>query len=221
MEEARSLNTFFAQLPTRGILRTSPFGDSPKFAYTEFSEVRATLRCLFLLRTDHQHWAVGMAHNRVRDAAHQRSSHSAEPPTAHHDQARTYFLGNLYDLLGAIPLGYPEMLLGDLTSLLLDLRSLLVEYVLRLLPEMFDRCGVANIVGGITWRNRHHVQLRVGALSHIDGGGAGQLRLPRAVGGQQDRGREDAHLLASFSSAVRCISPHRAATIHSVIRSHQ
>src|SRR5918994_3920866 len=127
MEEARSLNTFFAQLPTRGILRTSPFGDSPKFAYTEFSEVRPTLRRLFLLRTDHQHWAVGMSHNRVRYAAHQRSSHSAEPPTAHHDQARPYVFGNLYDLLGAIALGNPQMLLGDLTALLHDLRRLLVK----------------------------------------------------------------------------------------------
>jgi hypothetical protein len=101
------------------------------FALTEFSEVRATLRRPFLLRTDHQNGAVGMAHNQVRDAAHQHPSHSAKPPTAHHDQARTYVLGNLYDLLGAIPLGYPEMLLGDLTSLLLDLRRLLVEDVLR------------------------------------------------------------------------------------------
>src|ERR687898_369030 len=99
---------------------------------TEFSEVRATLRRLFLLGTDHQNWAVGMPHNRVRDAAHQRSSHSPEPPTAHHDQARAYVLGNLYDLLGAIPLGYPQMLLGDLTSLLLDLRRLLVEDVFSL-----------------------------------------------------------------------------------------
>src|SRR5215217_9323279 len=43
------------------------------FALTEFSEVRATLRRLFLLRTDHQHWAVGLPHNRVRYAA--RRSH--------------------------------------------------------------------------------------------------------------------------------------------------
>ena len=79
-----------------------------------------------------------MAHNRVRDAAHQRSSHSPESPTPHHYQARTYVLGNLYDLLGTIALGYPQMLLGDLTSLLLDLRSLLVEDVLRLLPELIE-----------------------------------------------------------------------------------
>src|SRR5918994_3814563 len=77
---------------------------------------------------------------------------------------------------------------------------------------MFDNFWVANIVGGPPRRNRHHVQLRVGAVGDVNGGGAGQLCLPRAVGGQQDRGREDAHLLASFSSAVRCISPHRATT---------
>jgi hypothetical protein len=56
-----------------------------------------------------------MPHNRVGDAAHQRSSYPTKPPTAHHDQARAYVLGNLYDLLRAIPLGYPEMLLSDLT----------------------------------------------------------------------------------------------------------
>src|ERR687898_3664455 len=77
---------------------------------------------------------------------------------------------------------------------------------------MFDNFWVANIVGGPPRRNRHHVQLRVGAVGDVNGGGAGQLCLPRAVGGQQDRGREDAHLLASFSSAVRGISPHRATT---------
>src|SRR5215207_10967207 len=134
-------------------------GDSANFANTAFSEVGATLRGLFLLRTDHQHRAVGMSHYRVRYAAHQRSSHSAEPPTAHHDQARTYVLGNLYDLLGAIPLGYPQMLLGNTTSLLLYLRCLLVEDVLRLLPESFDHCRVANVVGGTPRRNSHHVQL--------------------------------------------------------------
>ena len=73
-----------------------------------------------------------MPHNRVRYAAHQRSAHSAESPTAHHNQAGTYVLGNLYDLLGAIPLGYPKMLLGDLTSLLLDLLGLPVKDILSL-----------------------------------------------------------------------------------------
>jgi hypothetical protein len=82
---------------------------------------------VFLLRTDHQHRAVGMAHNRVRYAAHQRSAHSTQSPTAHHDQACTYVLGNLYYLLGALSLVYPQILLGDLTSLLLDLRYLLVK----------------------------------------------------------------------------------------------
>src|SRR5215207_7534544 len=39
-----------------------------------------------------------MAHNRVRDATHQRSSYSAEPPTAHHDQVRLELFGQGHDL---------------------------------------------------------------------------------------------------------------------------
>src|SRR5215208_6158675 len=107
--------------------RTSNECYSPFWLEGLFSEVWASLRRLFFLRTDHQHRAVGMAHNRVRYAAHQRSAHSPQSPTAHHDQACTYVLGNLYYLLGAIPLGYPQILVGDRTSLLLDLRYLLVK----------------------------------------------------------------------------------------------
>src|SRR5215207_6504044 len=70
---------------------------------------------------------------------------------------------------------------------------------------MFDNFWAAKVVGGTPRRNRHHVQLRVGAIGQIDGGGAGQLRFLGSVGGQQDLGGEDAHLLASFSSAVRSI----------------
>src|SRR5215213_6904125 len=77
------------------------------FALTEFSEVRATLRRLSLLRTDHQHGAVGMAHNRVRDATHQRSSYSPEPPTTHHDQVRSELLGQGHDLQSHLP--HPEV----------------------------------------------------------------------------------------------------------------
>src|SRR5215217_1727275 len=68
------------------------------FALTEFSEVRATLRRLFLLRTDHQHWAVGMPDNRIRDAAHQHASQSAESTTAHHYQVRSELLSQGHDL---------------------------------------------------------------------------------------------------------------------------
>ena len=60
------------------------------------------LRCLLLLRTHHHHWAVSMSDHRVRDAAYQRSPHSAESPAAHDDQPRPYLLGNLHDLLGAL-----------------------------------------------------------------------------------------------------------------------
>jgi hypothetical protein len=75
-----------------------------------------------------------MPHNRVRHAAHQRASHPAEASTAHHDQASFYVLGNLYDLLGAIPLGYPQVLLGNFAPLPRDLLSLLVEDIFRLPP---------------------------------------------------------------------------------------
>ena len=67
-------------------------GHSANFAMT-FSEVRATLRRPFLLRTHHQHWAVGMAHNRVRDAAHQGLPHAAQSPAAQHDQVGALLFG--------------------------------------------------------------------------------------------------------------------------------
>src|SRR5215211_4457018 len=81
--------------------------NTANFRFTEFSEVRATLRRLSLLRTDHQHGAVGMAHNRVRDATHQRSSYSPEPPTTHHDQVRLELLGQSHDLQSHLP--HPEV----------------------------------------------------------------------------------------------------------------
>jgi hypothetical protein len=52
---------------------------------------------------DHQNWAVSMADHRVTNAAHQRSPHSPEPSAAHHDQARSYILGNVGDRLGRPP----------------------------------------------------------------------------------------------------------------------
>jgi hypothetical protein len=118
---------------------------------------------------------VGIPHYRVGDAAHQRSSYPTKSPTAHHIEASSYVLSNLYDLLGAILLRYPEMLLSSRTALLLDLRGLRIEDVFGLLAESLDHCGVANIVGGLARRNRHHMQLRVGVVGQIDGGGASQL----------------------------------------------
>src|ERR671916_485526 len=92
-----------ARYPTERVPQ-SPFSDS---FLTEFSEVGATLRGLFLLRTDHQHGAVSMPHNRVRDAAHQRSSHSPEPSTAHHYQIHSELLAQGHDLQGDRP--HPEV----------------------------------------------------------------------------------------------------------------
>jgi hypothetical protein len=51
-----------------------------------------------LLLAYHHNRAVGMAHHRVRDAAH-------------HDQARLYILRDLHDLLGPVAFGYPKVLL--------------------------------------------------------------------------------------------------------------
>src|SRR5215207_6105094 len=98
----------------RTLEKLGPALYSPECVEGEFCELHVngvlgssgySLGRLFFLLTDHQHWAVGMPHNRVRDAAHQRSSHSAQSPAPHHDQARAYVLGNLYDLLGTIALG--------------------------------------------------------------------------------------------------------------------
>src|SRR5215211_8780565 len=59
--------------------KQASFGYSPKCLEVEFYELRHngvlgstdySLRRLFFLRTDHQNGAVGMAHNRVRYAAH-------------------------------------------------------------------------------------------------------------------------------------------------------
>src|SRR5215204_7388831 len=47
------------------------------------------------------------AQPRVRDATRQRSSYSAEPPTAHHDQVRLELLGQGHDLQVDCP--HPEV----------------------------------------------------------------------------------------------------------------
>src|SRR5215218_1787729 len=46
------------------------------FAIPAFYEVRATLRCLLLLWTNHQHRAVGVTNHSVTDAAHKSPLHS-------------------------------------------------------------------------------------------------------------------------------------------------
>ncbi len=47
--------------------------------------------------------AVGMAHDPLGDAAHQRPPYAAAPPAAHHYQVSPYVLGQGDDLLGCPP----------------------------------------------------------------------------------------------------------------------
>jgi hypothetical protein len=55
----------------------------------------------------------------------------------------------------------------------------------RLLPKLFEYFWGADAVGRIAGRDRHDVDLRVGAVSQINDGGEGQIRLPGAVGGKK------------------------------------
>src|SRR5918992_4941375 len=52
----------------------------------------------------HQYGAVGMPHNRVRDAAHQRSPDPTQAPAAHYYQPCPYLLGQRDDRRG-----YPSL----------------------------------------------------------------------------------------------------------------
>src|SRR5215211_670443 len=146
---------------------------SANFALKEFSEVRATLRRLSLLRTDHQNWAVGMAHNRVRDAAHQRSSYSPEPPTAHHDQVRPELLGQGHDLQVHLP--HPEVSPGHGAPGGLHPPGLFPEqlpgyrfYLLVELAIVAERPWIALQESGYH-SDVHHVQLGVGCIGQVHG----------------------------------------------------
>src|SRR5215211_2598719 len=167
------------------------------FALTEFSEVRATLRRLSLLRTDHQHGAVGMAHNRVRDATHQRSSYSAEPPTAHHDQVRLELLGQGHNLQSHLP--HPEVSPGYGAPGRLHPPGLFPQ---QLPGHLFDLLVEPAFVAERPWialqENGHHsdvrhVQLGVGRISQVHGSKGGQFGFFGAVGSEQDPRREGAH----------------------------
>ncbi len=59
------------------------------------------------------------------------------------------------------------MLLGDFPSGLLDLFGLFFEDVFRFVPELIDHSRVADVVGGITKRNRHDVQFGAGSQRQL------------------------------------------------------
>jgi hypothetical protein len=107
---------------------------------------------LLLLRTHDQHRAVGVANDRVRDAVHQGSPHAAEAPAAHDDEASSYVFRDLHDLISPMPSCYPQVILGDLAPILLDLLDLIFEDLLRLLPQLFDDLRLTDVVGGIAGR---------------------------------------------------------------------
>ena len=142
---------------------------------------------------------MGVADHRVRDAAHQGAAYAAEATAAHNNEAGPHVLCDLDDLIRAMPFCYPQVLLGDLAPILLDLLDLIFEDLLRLLPQLFYDLGLADVVGRIAGSNRDNVQLRVRALGQIHGGATGQLSVPGAIGGQKDLGRENAHLLTPSS----------------------
>src|SRR5215210_5965613 len=138
-----------------------------------------------------------MAHYRVRDAAHQRSSHSAEPPTAHHDQVRSELLGQGHDLHSHLPHPevspchgatgglhppglFPEQLPGHLFYLLVE-PAVVAKRPWIALQENGQHSDV------------HHVQLGVGRIGQVHGPKGGQFGFFGAVGSEQDSRREDAH----------------------------
>jgi hypothetical protein len=62
-----------------------------------------TFGSAFLLLSDHHNGAVGVPHDRVRDASHERASYPAEAPASYHDQVRARLLGQADDLLVRMP----------------------------------------------------------------------------------------------------------------------
>jgi hypothetical protein len=93
----------------------------------------------------------------------------------------------------AYRVNYLQVPLSDLAPCLLYFLDLLLQNFLRLGVELFDHLRDVDVNGWIAGSDGHDVQLRVGGGGHIHSGGAGQLGVLGAVGGQQDRGGEDAH----------------------------
>src|SRR5829696_7874725 len=138
-----------------------------------------------------------MAHNRVRDAAHQRSSHSAEPPTAHHDQVRPELLGQGYDLQGYLP--HPEVSPSHGAPGDLHPPGLFPEQLPGLLFDLLVELAFVAECPRIALQERgyhsdvHHVQLGVSVFGYVYGPQGGQLRFFGAVGSEQDSRREGTH----------------------------
>src|SRR5215211_3221809 len=168
------------------------------------SSQKHLLVCLFLVRvlffTHHQHRAVGMPYNRVRDAAHQSTLNSPEASASQHYQACTYLLPYSEDPL--LWSGHPEVGCRNSSPGLLDSPYLLVEqpsaHLLDLLlVGLLDVQVHSVVVGGILRRqDESHVQLGAGFIGKVHCGSSGQLGLPGAVCCQEDLDGKDAHLVS-------------------------
>ncbi len=95
-----------------------------------------------LVRAHDQDRAVGVANDGIRDATHEGTSDTTETPTTHHYQAGAEFVGQVYDRLVS-PFSRSEMSSRDGTPDLFDFPHLLVEYVLSVLPDRFERFLIA------------------------------------------------------------------------------
>src|ERR687889_1575909 len=119
----------------------------------------------------HQNRAVGVANNRVGDAAHESSPYPPPAPAAKHYQTCLQLLGQLYNLFSGTP--HPKVALGDGAPHVLDLVDLLVEDP-SALSLGGPRPGVAGLeVVGKGGSDVEYVKLGAGDLCQADGGGGG------------------------------------------------
>jgi hypothetical protein len=59
--------------------------------------------------------------HQLRDTAHQSSAYTAQAPAAQDDEACSQLFGYLDDRVGSATFGYPQLLLSNFPSGLLDL----------------------------------------------------------------------------------------------------
>src|SRR5215208_5321327 len=138
-----------------------------------------------------------MPNHRVGDASHESSPNPTQTPAAYHYQAGFYLLGQADDLLGHgdssfIRPSKPEVALRHAAPFGLDPLDLIIQPLQDYLP-CFLLTGYAGcrrlggrIIASSPWEcepGMHDVQLGVGTIGHIDGGGCSKLCILRAVGG--------------------------------------
>src|SRR5215208_4939783 len=152
----------------------------------------------------YQNRAVGVADHRIGDAAHQRPPQGPKAAASQHDEPRADLISKSHDLrIGpANPRVYPRYLVTGLAypmHLLVEhCSSLLLSVLVHSSPEIrVQGCSARGLVG-YEGQVSHidDVQLRACFLGQVGGRGEGQLCLLRAVGGQEDLGRKDAHRLS-------------------------